>query len=73
MLIDLQYFLKRVFQRENEEVFILNILNRYILERDYLDLVTMQEGLKNMFTENMTLKIANNSRYSNEYLEKLSF
>ena len=63
----------RVFQRENEEVFILNILNRYILERDYLDLVTMQEGLKNMFTENMTLKIANNSRYSNEYLEKLSF
>jgi len=63
----------RVFQRENEEAFILNILNRYILSRDYLSLVTMQEGLKDMFTENMTLKIANNSRYSNEYLEKLSF
>jgi hypothetical protein len=63
----------RVFQRENEEVFILDILNRYTLNRDYLNLVTMQEGLKNMFTKNMTLKIANNSRYSNEYLEKLSF
>ena len=63
----------QVFQRENEEVFILNILNRYILNRDYLNLVTMQEELKNMFTKNATLKIANNSRYSNEYLEKLSF
>jgi hypothetical protein len=63
----------RVFQKENEEVFILNILDRYILSRDYLNLVTMQEGLKNMFTENITLKIANNSRYSNEYLEKLIF
>ena len=56
---------------ENDKVFILQVLARYMKDCRYLIPSKMQEIVKINFPENSYLRLAENSSYSPEYIDKL--
>jgi len=63
----------RVIQVENDLDLILRVVERYINKFEYLVQRKMQKKLINYFSDNVQLKLANGSCYSDEYIEKLVF
>ena len=56
---------------ENDKEFILQVLERYMKDCGYLIPSKMQEIVKVNFPENSYLRLAENSSYSPEYIDKL--
>jgi hypothetical protein len=56
---------------ENDKGFILQVLERYMKDGGYLIPSKMQEIVKVNFPENSFLRLAENSSYSPEYIDKL--
>jgi len=56
---------------ENDKEFIIEVLERYMKDAAYLIPNKMQESVKVNFPENNFLRLAENSSYSKEYINKL--
>jgi hypothetical protein len=56
---------------ENDKEFIIEVLERYMKDAAYLIPNKMQESVKANFPENNFLRLAENSSYSKEYINKL--
>jgi len=56
---------------ENDKEFILQVLERYIKDREYEIPSKLQEIVKVNFPNNSFLRLAENSSYSPDYIEKL--
>ena len=56
---------------ENDKEFILQVLERYIKDRKYEIPSKLQEIVKVNFPDNIFLRLAENSSYSPDYIEKL--